>query len=208
MDSTTFLTILFICLSVIVVGHVLLKGVLGEPILRRAQKMGRNRLHPSKDELLNYVTSHLEDLDRNKNVFNPKGSNFYDQAHDSDLHSEQTNLSKYFEIEQSVPDTTKLLRELQCTSDSKGCLPEVKSKIKDNQTGLPLYFDKGSDGSLAYKPDIWKYENERVMNGGYIDGVRGSDGLQSDFAIYSPAGQTKEDNWLSSYPYTVTQGMF
>ncbi len=212
MDSSTFLTLLYISLFIVVVGHVLIKGMLGENILRHkkgiASTKSSNSLHPSKDELLDYVTTHLEDLERNKYHFKPKGSNYYSKFHDSDMHHERQDLSKYFEIEQSVPDTNAILKELQCKDDLKGCLPEIKSKLIDNQTGSPMFFDQGSDGTLTYKPDIWKYENERVMNGGFIDGLRGNDHEQSSFAIYPPAAQYKDANWHSSYPYIQSAGVW
>lgn len=214
MDSSTFLTLLYVSLFIIVVGHVLIKGTLGEPIfrstssniIRSSQSGGSLNYHPSKSELLDYVSTHLEDLERNKYHLNPKGSNYYSEFHDSDLHDERQDLSKYFEIEQSVPDTKALLNELQCKDDLNVCKPEIKSKLVDNQTGNPLYFDQGSDGTLTYKPDIWKYENERVMNGGFIDGVRGDDDMQSSWAIYPPANQLKDENWHTSYPYTQSVG--
>lgn len=194
----------------IVVGHVLIKGMLGEKIFRQtsASKETTSKFHPSKDELLDYVTTHLEDLERNKYHFNPKGSNFYGEFHDSDIHHEKQDLSKYFEIEQSVPDTNILLKELQCKEDLNNCTPKISSDLIDNQTGNPMFFDQGSDGTLTYKPDIWKYENERVMNGGYIEGVRGNDNEQSSFAVYPASSHGKDANWQTSYPYTHTTGMF
>lgn len=210
LDSSTFLTLLYISLFIVVVGHVLIKGMLGEPILRNSNNVSNvsSKLHPSKNELLDYVTTHLNDLERNKHYFNPKGSNFYGEFHDSDIHNERRDLSQYFEIEQSVPDTKALLQELQCKDDLSNCKPEIKSKIIDNQTGSPMFFDQGSDGTLTYKPDVWKYDNERVMNGGYIDGLRANDNEQSSFSIYPSASKTEDVNWHSSYPYVQTTGMF
>ena len=184
LDTSTFLTLLYISLFIVVVGHVFIKGMLGEPILRHSINTATTTtLHPSKNELLDYVTTHLNDLERNKYHFNPKGSNFYGEFHDSDIHHELQDLSKYFDIEQSVPDTKALLQELQCKDDLNNCKVELKSKLIDNQTGNPMYFDQGSDGTLTYKPDIWKYDNERVMNGGFIDGLRANDHDQSSFAV-------------------------
>lgn len=217
MDNSSFLTLLYISLFVIVIGHVLIKGMLGERIFRTdgssqtsqtSQTKRFPTLHPSKDELLDYVTTHIEDLERNKYHFKPKGSNFYSRFHDSDLHHERQDLSKYFEIEQSVPDTKALLKELQCKDDLNNCKPEIKSNLIDNQTGNPMFFDKGSDGTLTFKPDIWKYENERVMNGGCLDGVRGNDHEQSSFAVYSPVQKSKDANWHSSYPYIQSAGVW
>lgn len=227
MDSNTFLIILYVCIFVIIIGHVWLKGIMGEPIIRHSylmkndkqinqQKIDQQKNHQQqqqqqkKQKMLEYVADHLEDLNRNKYVFNPKGSNYYNKDHDSDLHNEQTNLSKYFEIEQSVPDTKKLLQQLQCKDEHKDCMNEVRSALTDNQTGNPLFFDQGSDGTLTYQPDIWKYENERVMNGGSLDGIKPMDNARSDFAVY-PAplgGKSSESNFIQSYPYTVTSGMF
>ena len=76
LDTSTFLILLFASLFIVVVGHVLLKGMLGEPILRHASLSSNtsSKLHPSKNELLNYVTTHLNDIERNKYHFKPKGS--------------------------------------------------------------------------------------------------------------------------------------
>lgn len=213
LDTSTFLTLLYIGIFVVVVLHVTLKGMLGEPILRCKAHSNENtskhpNLHPSKNELLDYVSTHLNDLERNKYHFNPKGSNFYSEFHDSDIHHEKQDLSKYFDIEQSVPDTKALLKELQCKDDLNDCKTEVKTKLIDNQTGNPMFFDQGSDGTLTYKPDIWKYENERVMNGGYIDGLRANDADDSSFAVYPPTSKFKDENWHTSYPYTQTSGMW
>lgn len=211
LDTSTFLTLLYISIFIVIVGHVLLKGMMGEPILRHSKcnsAVKITKLHPSKNELLDYVSTHLNDLERNKYHFNPKGSNFYGEHHDSDIHHELTDISKYFEIEQSVPDTKALLQELQCKEDLNNCKPEIKSKLIDNQTGNPMFFDQGSDGTLTYKPDIWKYDNERVMNGGYIDGLRANDMQDSSFAVYPGTGKTADEKWHTSYPYIQTSGMF
>lgn len=227
MDSNTFLIILYVCLAIIVIGHVWLKGLMGESI-RRKHSSDNNKTenddNNQRAEMLNYVTGHLKDLNRNKYVFNPKGANFFNDHyndkqsqldnsypsafHDSDIHSQQTNLSKYFEIEQSVPDTKKLLLELQCKDETKNCMGEIKSKLIDQQTGNPLFFDQGSDGSLAYQPDIWKYQDERVMNGGSLDGIKPLDNDRSDYAIYPPNDANNDANFIHSYPYTVSSGMF
>lgn len=211
MQNSVFVTILYICFFIIVVGHVYLKGVLGEGIFRhsRAHRDTQQGLHPSEHELLDYVTTHLSDIEDNAYANNPKAANFYSDVHDSDIHHEKSDLSKYFEIERSVPDTDLLLKELQCKDNLANCKSELKSNMIDKQTGSPMFFDKGSDGTLTFKPDIWVYENERVMNGGYIDGIRGIDNDQSDYAVYQKTlPDNKRGEWETSYPYAQTTGMF
>lgn len=212
MNSNTFWTLIYISVFFIVVGHVFLTGLMGEPILRvrgGAPSTESGKLHHSKDDLLDYVKSHLVDIDNNKYEFRPKGSNFYSDTHDSDIHHDKTDLSKYFEIEQSVPDTKQLLKEITCdpVSQVTDC-KQVIGALRDNQTGNPMYFDHGSDGTPTYKPDLWRYENEKVMNGGFIDGLRGNDHSQSEWAVYPPAADVKKANFLSSYPYIQSAGMW
>jgi hypothetical protein len=146
----------------------------------------------------------------------PKGSNYYSEAHESDLHSVGTDLSQYFEVQQSVPDTKDLLKEIVESSgtcsggvDAYGqCLPATDS-LQDAQSGAPMRFNFGSDGTATMMPDKWSYQNENVMNGGVVDGVRGFDGELSDFTIYPAADATKpEGSWTSSYPYIQTFGQW
>lgn len=184
---------------------------MGEPIMRikGGSSTPSNVLHSSKDDLLDYVKSHLTDIENNKYEFRPKGSNFYSDTHDSDIHHDKTDLSKYFEIEQSVPDTKELLKQITCdpVSQVTDC-KQVIGALRDNQTGNPLYFDQGSDGTPTYKPDLWKYENEKVINGGFIDGLRGNDDMQSDWAVYPPNADVKRANFENSYPFIQSSGMW
>ena len=53
------------------------------------------------DELLDFVRTNLHDIKKNR-LDRVKASNFYNKFHDSDMHPEETDISKYFEIEQSV----------------------------------------------------------------------------------------------------------
>ncbi len=212
MNSNTFWTVIYISVFIIIAGHVFLTGLMGEPILRVkdiSTTSSNSALHHSKDDLLDYVKSHLVDMDNNKYEFRPKGSNFYSDTHDSDIHHDKTDLSKYFEIEQSVPDTNQLLKQIVCdpVSQLSDC-KQVIGALRDNQTGNPLYFDHGSDGTPTYKPDLWRYENEKVMNGGFIDGLRGNDESQSEWAVYPPAVDVKKANYQSSYPYIQSAGMW
>ena len=71
-----------------------------------------------------------------------------------------------------------------------------------------MTFDMGSDGTPTFKPDLWKYENEKVMNGGFIDGLRGMDNAQTDYAVYPQSAEIKPASFINSYPYTQNAGMF
>lgn len=204
MNSNTFWAIVYISIFIIVASHVYLTGVMGEPIVRKTNST--KSLDSSKDDLLDYVKSHLIDIENNKYEFRPKGSNFYSDKHDSDIHHDKTDLSKYFEIEQSVPDTKELLKQLTC--DPMNNCKQVIGALKDNQTGNPMYFDQGSDGTPTYKPDLWRYENEKVMNGGFIDGLRGHDEMSNEWAVYPPSMNSTKANFENSYPYMENSGMW
>ena len=206
------LQIFIISLVAIVLLHLTLKNVLtsyggvngGSTQDAQENSMGT---HPARDEMLDFVRGHLLDLERNKQP-KPKASNYYGQFHDSDIHPEATDLSKFFEVEQSVPDTKQLLREIngpECGPNGiKDCKP-TKRQLIDPQSGNPMRFDVGSDGTPAFLPDQWSYKNEKPMNGGKIDGVRGFDSAVGDFAIYPGQPKGGEDaNFIGSYPFVNT----
>ena len=130
MDNNTFMILLYVGIFVVVVGHVYLKRLMGETIFRTEKKTENQKLFKTfptsdNDDLLDYVKSHLVDLKTNQPEFSPKGSNFYSTTHDSDLHNDITDLSQYFEIEQSVPDTKQLLNKLQCKNNFDGCKTQL-----------------------------------------------------------------------------------
>jgi len=143
-----------------------------------------------------------------------KGSNFYAKDHPADIHSEATDLSKFFEVQQSVPDTNEILREVNRQSGAcaggvdayNRCLPATDALL-DAQQGTPLRFNFGSDGSATMMPDHWSYQDENVMNGGTLDGVRAFDNQLSDFTVYPSGDATKPEGlWTSSYPYVQSFG--
>jgi len=202
------LQIFIISLVAIVLLHLTLKNVLTSygPATQDAQENSMVT-HPARDEMLDFVRGHLIDLERNEQQ-KPKGSNYYGQFHDADINPELTDLSKFFEVEQSVPDTKQLLREIngpECGPNGiKDCKPPKKQLI-DPQSGNPMRFDVGSDGTPAFLPDQWSYKNEKPMNGGKIDGVRGFDSAVGDFAIYPGQPKAGEDaNFVGSYPFVNT----
>ena len=96
--------------------------------------------HPARDEMLDFVRGHLMDLERGRRK-KPKGSNYYNDFHDSDLHHERTDLSKFFEVEQSVPDTKELLRQIAGPDCGPGSLDDCRDlapSLVDPQTGVKL----------------------------------------------------------------------
>lgn len=199
-----------ITLVVIVLLHLTLKNFLVRPMQVIGKEMpaspGEAPVHPARDEMLDFVRGHLLDLDRNRRR-HPKGSNYYNDFHDSDLHHELTDLSKFFEVEQSVPDTKQLLREIngpECGPNGIKDCKQTAPSLRDPQTGGPMRFDSGSDGTAAFLPDQWSYKNEKPMNGGLVDGVRAFDEGAGAFSVYPASDERKQANFLSSYPYTTT----
>ncbi len=163
--------------------------------------------HPARDEMLDFVRGHIKDLERNRPCVAPKGSNYFGKFHDSDVHSEITDLSKYFNIEQSVADTRKLLREIngpECgPSGIKDCKEPVPQCV-DFQSGNPMKYDVGSDGSPTYLADVWSYRNEKPMNGGKIDGVGSFDSTAGSFALFQEPKECEQANYITSYPFQNT----
>lgn len=202
---------------VIVLMHLTLKNMLGNaaPAVNLAaageehagHSAGR---HPARDEMLDFVRGHLMDLERNRRR-HPKGGNYYNDFHDSDLHHERTDLSKFFEVEQSVPDTKALLREINgadCGPDGIKDCKDAAPSLRDPQTGHPMRFDLGSDGTAAFMPDQWSYQNEKPMNGGKIDGIRAFDSDAGDFAVYPAPDGIRQARFINSYPYTQSSGQW
>lgn len=204
-----FLDTVIISLVAIVLLHLTLKNFLTtskKPALGREMPAAPGYLHPARDEMLDFVRGHLVDLERNARP-KPKGANYYNTFHDSDLHHETTDLSKFFDIEQSVPDTKQLLREIngpECGPNGIRDCKQLAPSLTDHQTGEPIRFDSGSDGTAAFLPDQWSYKNEKPMNGGLVDDVRAFDDDAGDFAVYPASDERQQANFLSSYPYTTT----
>lgn len=204
------LGIVVIAVLAIVLAHWTIENLLSARPHNSDTRVGSGSL-----DLLEYVRTRLSG-DKNENAREPAphAQNFYSNAHPSDLHHEITDLSKFFEVQQSVPDTKELLREINASAggcsgglDAYGqCLPATDS-VRDAQSGNPMKFDYGSDGSATMMPDHWSYQNENIMNGGLFDGVRPFDDKLSDFTVYPTGDANKPDGmWTSSYPYTQSFG--
>ena len=215
--DSLFFAILIGALFVIGMVHVSLKNLLKESIFRSSeippvvtnvnsvpQTVRQVPLADSKQDLMNYIKSNLKQIHQSQDT-TIKGSNFYSPYHQSDFHNEETDLSRYFQINQGVPDTTNLLKSLQCGVGNT-CKEPVKPKV-DPLSGNPMAFDQGSNGGLTFKPDIWSYENERPMNGGVFDGIRGVDTSQIDYQVYPESNEFGANaNWEASYPYVQSHG--
>lgn len=218
MSGSSFFTMVYMSIFLILVLHFSMKMLLKEKIFRHNifewkddVKEPYIEMGEIKSELLDYIKTHLKDIESNEyKKHSIKGSNYYGKFHDSDLHNEETDLSKYFQVEQSVPDTKQLLKQIQCgpMSDKTRCKEEIKPFI-DNLSGNPYHFDQGSDGSVVLKPDMWTYKDEKPMNGGDMDGVGAFDDMQDNFVMYAqtePLHQPRESSHTSSYPYIVSAG--
>lgn len=216
-NNSTFIALLIGFLFLIVVLHISLKNLLKESIFRSAIDTVKGMVAPeiaesskkhmpladSKQELLDYIKSSIKQINDTEDI-RVKASNFYSPFHQSDIHNQETDLSKYFQINQPVPEVNQLMKQLQCNNNSI-CKEPIKPNT-DPLSGNPIHFDQGSNGSLSFKPDIWTYSNERPMNGGHFDGIRGQDTLQSDYAIYPAAGEFQQNTFQTAYPYMQSSG--
>lgn len=228
--DSTFFGLLIASFFLIVILHISIKNLLKEPIFRSAttflQKLmpaallGQPNVTPpqqpqqvqaaqiplsdSKQELMDYIKSNINQINGGNDLI-VKSANYYSPFHQSDIHSQDTDLSKYFQINQPTAEVSSLSKQMQCNGNT--CKDTSKGGI-DKLTGNPLFYDQGSNGLLTLKPDIWSYDNERPMNGGMFDGIRGQDSLQSDFAIYSPVGQSQgaPQGYQNTYPYVQSSG--
>jgi hypothetical protein len=216
MAGTPFFSLFLLTIFLIMICHLTFKNLMGENVFRHNIKLGGllkenyNNINTAKSELLDYLKVQLKDVE--KNVFNRvKASNYYSKHHDSDLHHEETDLSKYFYIDKSIPDTRDLLNKVQCTRLAKDGKCKMIEKPKyDHLTGEPIYYDIASDNSPILKPDHWYYKNERPMNGGKVEGVTAFDEQQNNVSMYpsSHPAHPKLANHQTSYPYTKVSGAF
>jgi len=160
-----------------------------------------------KQDLINHIKSNLREVSQIQDLDHKvKGANFYTGYHDSDLHPEETDLSKFFNIYGSVSDTTNMLDKVKCNKGDITC-KNPQDPMIDHQSGNPIAFDQGSDGTPMYRRDVWTYDNERVMAGGSEDGILPSDMYQDGYATYpSTNSQSYDNSFESSYPYTQSSG--
>lgn len=60
--------------------------------------------------------------------------------------------------------------------------------------GVSYVNKKNCDGTATFKPDMWQYKNEVVMNGGDLyDGVSGYDGMDGGLALFSNGANSGTD---------------
>lgn len=222
-NDSTFFGILLGSLFFIVILHMSLKNLLHEPIFRstvnavntvKTALLGESEsesehhipLADSKQELMDYIKSNIKQIHQTEDI-RVKASNYFSPFHQSDIHSEETDLSKYFEISQPVPETVQAMKKLQCNSRGDSTCKEPIKPATDNLSGNPMYYDQGSNGNLSFKPDIWTYENERPMNGGVMDGIRGQDSMQANHSVYAAAAPVNaHNNFQTAYPYMQSSG--
>jgi hypothetical protein len=160
--------------------------------------------HSNRD-LIDYIKDNILEMQDNRDFGKVKGHNYYSEFHDSDLHHEETDLSKFFNQYQSVPETTNMMQKLQCGRAADTC-KQPRMRDIDPKTGQPTPLDFGSDGTPMYKRDVWTYDNERPMNGGLLDGIQPSDEAQSGFAAYPMASKGQPAPYETSYPYMQSSG--
>lgn len=222
-NDSTFFGLLLGFLFLIIILHMSLKNLLRESIFRSAVNLFKKEtptdyesnqsneskkhipLADSKQELMDYIKSNIKQIHETQDI-RVKAANYFAPFHQSDLHHEETDLSKYFEVSQPVPETVQAMKRLQCNRAGDSTCKEPIKPATDTLSGNPMYFDQGSSGNVTFKPDIWTYENERPMNGGYFDGIRGQDSMQTNFSVYEAGGAANTANFQTSYPYTQSAG--
>jgi hypothetical protein len=95
----------------------------------------------------------------------------------SNFGNQQTNLDQFFKNNQLDNDSgPELLKKEQPSLEPSVDL-STKKKIELNPDQV--------DQSNLMKPDLWKYENESIMNGGSLGGgLAAFDGCDSSLAVY------------------------
>lgn len=142
----------------LLLSHVILKNLLNERIFDipfiQKQKRKKETFHNVENELKDY----LEDS------FPVKEHNYYQgNQHPNQMFSEETDISDFFERPVRKRFTGK----------------------KDTLTNLPMFDSPtGDEYHRTFKPDMWKYDNEKIMNGGDFDGVYGYDDQWDSLAMY------------------------
>ena len=127
-----------------------------------------------KNELLNYVQDIAEKNNTTTKVeIKPatnkvEGSNFYNKLADSEFGNDEFGLDKYFKASdysncQFKPNPTENKAEIKKVAE-----PVVEEKPKEENTLEKIH---------------WKYDDERVMNGGEVfNGIFGYNSLDDNYA--------------------------
>lgn len=192
MSNQKFISVMTIAIVSIMVVHSVIKNLLKEPIFISYEEEQEHfdSYNEDKNELMDYVHQHIDDVQK-VDDYGVKGYNYYgDNAHTSSLASQESDLSQFFETERNeYNETLNEIKNAMHTNDGITKSLEYSgsptAQGPDQLNRVPTNSYVGSDGSKAYKPDFWVYQNENTMNGGLMDGISGNDSMISEYAMYS-----------------------
>ena len=133
-------------------------------------------LSSMKNDIMEFMNTN-EIYQNESSSSNVEDSDLKKEHASSNFGNQQTNLDQFFKNNQLDNDSgTQLLKKEQPSLEPSVDL-STKKKIELN----PDHVDQGN----LMKPDLWKYENESIMNGGSLGGgLSAFDGCDSSLAVY------------------------
>ena len=133
-------------------------------------------LSSMKNDIMEFMNTN-EIYQNESSSSNVEDSDLKKEHVSSNFGNQQTNLDQFFKNNQLDNDSgPELLKKEQPSLEPSVDL-STKKKIEVNP-------DQVEQGNLM-KPDLWKYENESIMNGGSLGGgLAAFDGCDSSLAVY------------------------
>ena len=141
-----------------------------------------------KNELLNYVQE-MSSKNNTKTTLEMKpdtnkveGANFYNKLSDADFGSNVFELDNFFK-----ECTTNNCQFEPAPTEKNADKKEVAEPIVDKQSHESLYLSNTNDEKVeksTLEKIQWKYDDERVMNGGEVfDGIFGYNSMDDQYAL-------------------------
>lgn len=187
MDSQLFQTLL-ISIGLVFLIHCIIKNLLKEPLFdfkfinndssTESFSMDNTDLNPDmKKELMEYVNQNIDDMVSDYPI---KEVNYYTREHPADVQSEHTDLSRFFENN----DYYKQSKMLKNDPYQEFKQPSFEYGV-DSLNNAPLYLKEGNNNMYTHTNDLWKYQDENVMNGAsFMGDVSPNDNDMSYNAAY------------------------
>ena len=152
------------------------ESVKEEQISQDEQSSSSGDLSSMKNDIMEFMdTNEIYQRDSSQTKIEP--SDNQDDYSSSQFGNQQTNLDQFFKNKELERDSQPDLQ--------KKDIPSIEPKIDlSTKKRMDIDPEKVEQDNLM-KPDLWRYENESIMNGGSLGGgLTAFDGCDSSLAVY------------------------
>lgn len=152
------------------------ESVKEEQISQDEQSSSSGDLSSMKNDIMEFMdTNEIYQRDSSQTKIEP--SDNQDDYSSSQFGNQQTNLDQFFKNKELDRDSQPDLQ--------KKDIPSIEPKIDlSTKKRMDIDPEKVEQDNLM-KPDLWRYENESIMNGGSLGGgLTAFDGCDSSLAVY------------------------